>query len=40
LKSKIPNIKILAVDAFGSVLKKYHETKEFDKDEVSIQVKV
>jgi cystathionine beta-synthase len=33
LKEQNPNIKILAVDAFGSVLKKYHETKEFDKDE-------
>jgi cystathionine beta-synthase len=34
LKEQNPNIKILAVDAFGSVLKKYHETKEFDKDEI------
>ena len=34
LKEKNPNIKILAVDAYGSVLKKYHETKEFDKDEI------
>jgi cystathionine beta-synthase len=30
LKEKNPNIKILGVDAYGSVLKKYHETKEFD----------
>lgn len=34
LKEKNPNIKILGVDAFGSVLKKYHETKEFDSDEI------
>ncbi|MFI0426476.1 MAG: PLP-dependent cysteine synthase family protein [Flavobacterium sp.] len=34
LKEKNPNIKVLGVDAFGSVLKKYHETKEFDNDEI------
>ncbi len=34
LKEKNPNIRILGVDAFGSVLKKYHETKEFDKEEI------
>ena len=34
LKSKNPNIKIIGVDAYGSVLKKYHETKEFDEDEI------
>lgn len=34
LKEKNPNIKILGVDAFGSVLKKYHETKEFDSNEI------
>lgn len=34
LKEQNPNIKILGVDAFGSVLKKYHETREFDKDEI------
>jgi cystathionine beta-synthase len=34
LKEKNPNIKILGVDAFGSVLKKYHETREFDNDEI------
>jgi len=34
LKEKNPTIKILGVDAFGSVLKKYHETKEFDNDEI------
>jgi cystathionine beta-synthase len=34
LKEKNPHIKILGVDAFGSVLKKYHETREFDKDEI------
>ena len=34
LKEKNPNIKVLGVDAFGSVLKKYHETKEFDAEEI------
>jgi cystathionine beta-synthase len=34
LKEKNPNIRILGVDAFGSVLKKYHETREFDADEI------
>ena len=34
LKEKNPNIRILGVDAFGSVLKKYHETKEFDANEI------
>ena len=31
LKEKNPNIKIWGVDAYGSVLKKYHETGVFDK---------
>ena len=35
LKEQNPNIKILAVDAIGSVLKKYHETGELDLNEVS-----
>ena len=34
LKEKNPNIRVLGVDAFGSVLKKYHETKEFDNAEI------
>jgi cystathionine beta-synthase len=34
LKEKNPNIKIIGVDAFGSVLKKYHETREFDANEI------
>ena len=34
LKSQNPNIKIIGVDAYGSVLKKYHETREFDADEI------
>ncbi|SFB27298.1 cystathionine beta-synthase [Flavobacterium swingsii] len=34
LKEQNPNIRILGVDAFGSVIKKYHETKEFDNDEI------
>lgn len=34
LKEKKPSIRILGVDAYGSVLKKYHETKEFDSEEI------
>ena len=34
LKQKNPNIKIWGVDSYGSVLKKYHETGEFDKSEI------
>ena len=34
LKKQNPNVKIIGVDAYGSVLKKYHETKEFDEDEI------
>lgn len=34
LKEQNPAIKILGVDAFGSILKKFHETGEFDKDEI------
>ncbi|WP_439132186.1 PLP-dependent cysteine synthase family protein [Polaribacter sp.] len=35
LKEQNPNIKVLGVDAIGSVLKKYHETGELDLNEVS-----
>ncbi|MGB0892617.1 MAG: PLP-dependent cysteine synthase family protein, partial [Flavobacteriaceae bacterium] len=35
LKEQNPNIKVLGVDAIGSVLKKYHETRELDLNEVS-----
>ncbi|WP_088322732.1 PLP-dependent cysteine synthase family protein [Polaribacter tangerinus] len=34
LKEQNKNIKILGVDAIGSVLKKYHETKELDLNEI------
>lgn len=34
LKEQNPNIKIIGIDAFGSVLKKYHETREFDSNEI------
>jgi len=34
LKEQNPTIKVLGVDAFGSVLKKYHETGELDLKEV------
>ncbi|MFL0087270.1 cysteine synthase family protein [Tenacibaculum maritimum] len=35
LKEQNPSIKVLGVDAVGSVLKKYHETGEFDESEIS-----
>ena len=34
LKEKNPNIKIWAIDTYGSALKKYHETGELDKNEI------
>jgi glycine C-acetyltransferase len=34
LKEKNPNIKVWGIDAFGSVLKKYHETEVFDEKEI------
>lgn len=34
LKSKNPKVRILGVDAEGSALKKYHETREFDPAEL------
>lgn len=34
LKEQNPNIKIMGVDAFGSILKKFHETGEFDANEI------
>ena len=34
LKSQNPEIKVIGVDAYGSVLKKYHETREFDSNEI------
>jgi len=34
LKEQNPKIKILGVDAYGSVLKKYHETGTFDQNEI------
>lgn len=34
LKEQNPDIKIIGVDAFGSVIKKYHETQEFDEKEI------
>ena len=34
LKSQNPNVKVIGVDAYGSVLKKYHETREFDDKEI------
>ena len=34
LKEKNPNIKIWGVDSYGSVFKKYHETGEFDENEI------
>ncbi|MDX1470283.1 MAG: pyridoxal-phosphate dependent enzyme, partial [Flavobacteriaceae bacterium] len=34
LKEQNPDIKVIGVDAYGSVLKKFHETKEFDHKEI------
>ncbi|MEL6846452.1 MAG: cysteine synthase family protein, partial [Bacteroidota bacterium] len=34
LKEQNPDIKIIGVDAYGSVVKKYHETGEFDESEI------
>ena len=34
LKEQNPNIRVIGVDAYGSVLKKYHETGEFDTKEI------
>lgn len=34
LKDKNPDIRIIGIDAFGSVLQKYHETREFDANEI------
>lgn len=34
LKEQNPDIKVIGVDAYGSVIKKYHETREFDEAEI------
>ena len=34
LKEKNPGVRVIGVDAFGSVLKKYHETGKIDTDEI------
>ena len=34
LKEQNPQVKVIGIDAYGSVLKKYHETREFDADEI------
>lgn len=34
LKQQSPDLKVIGIDAYGSVLKKYHETKEFDANEI------
>lgn len=34
LKEQNPEIKVIGVDAYGSVLKKYHETRKFDEKEI------
>lgn len=34
LKEQNPEVRVLGVDAYGSVLKKYHETGEFDHNEI------
>ncbi|MBW2960666.1 PLP-dependent cysteine synthase family protein [Mesonia aestuariivivens] len=34
LKEQNPDIKVIGIDAYGSVLKKYHETRELDPEEI------
>lgn len=34
LKEQNPDIRVIGIDAYGSVLKKYHETGEFDSSEI------
>ena len=34
IKEQNPNVKVIGIDAYGSVLKKYHETREFDENEI------
>lgn len=34
LKEQNPEIKIIGIDAYGSVIQKYHETREFDATEI------
>ena len=34
LKEQNPDVNIIGIDAYGSVLKKYHETREFDSEEI------
>jgi cystathionine beta-synthase len=34
LKEQNPNIKVIGIDAFGSVLQKYHETRVLDENEI------
>ncbi len=34
LKEQNKDVRIIGIDAYGSVLKKYHETQEFDEDEI------
>ncbi|MEM0518754.1 MULTISPECIES: PLP-dependent cysteine synthase family protein [Aequorivita] len=34
LKEQNPDIKVIGIDAYGSVLQKYHQTKEFDANEI------
>ncbi len=34
LKEKKPKVQVIGIDAYGSVLKKYHETREFDESEI------
>ena len=34
LKEQNPEIQVLGIDAYGSVIQKYHETRELDKEEI------
>ena len=34
MKEQNPDVQVIGIDAYGSVLQKYHETREFDKNEI------
>ena len=34
LKEQNPDVQVIGIDAYGSVLQKYHQTREFDKNEI------
>ena len=34
MKEQNPDVRVIGIDAYGSVLQKYHQTREFDKNEI------